>query len=135
MSLVRSSAHEYTAIVSQSSQSTFRDISDKHLADYLLDIPGFNLHNAGNDAVFTVQAMLGICVKEAIVRGTVELKEFRDEQKATKLADAQAEAERQIEILEILDADWNDHELDGDGGLPMPPKGVPIPTLPKNRST
>jgi hypothetical protein len=32
------------------------------------DIIGWKLHNAGNDAVYTLQAMLGICVREATIR-------------------------------------------------------------------
>lgn len=39
----------------------------KVLADY--DIVGWNLHNAGNDAVYTIQALLGICVRESVIRG------------------------------------------------------------------
>jgi len=31
---------------------------------YELDIAGWNLHNAGNDAVYTMQAMLAICIKD-----------------------------------------------------------------------
>jgi hypothetical protein len=84
---------------------------------YDFDIPGFNLHNAGNDAVFTVQAMLGICVREATLRGSPENKEMRDEQKVARLAQAQAEAK---ERAEDFAAGWSDHELDGDGGAPEP---------------
>ncbi|RFU34771.1 hypothetical protein B7463_g1514, partial [Scytalidium lignicola] len=32
-----------------------------------LDIRGWNLHNAGNDAVYTLQAMLGIAIQAAVV--------------------------------------------------------------------
>jgi hypothetical protein len=80
---------------------------------YDFDIPGFNLHNAGNDAVFTVQAMLGICVREATIRGSPESKNIRGEQKAAKLAQAQADAKQQAEDLA---AGWSDDE--GDGGAP-----------------
>jgi hypothetical protein len=82
---------------------------------YDFDIPGFNLHNAGNDAVFTVQAMLGICVREATIRGSPESKSMREEQLAAKLLQAQAAAKQQAEDL----ADgWSDNE--GDGGAPEP---------------
>jgi hypothetical protein len=40
---------------------------------YDFDIAGYKLHNAGNDVVYTVQAMLGICVREASIRGSPEL--------------------------------------------------------------
>ena len=82
---------------------------------YDFDIPGFNLHNAGNDAVFTVQAMLGICVREATIRGLPESKNMHDEQKAAKLVQAQADAKQQAEDLA---AGWSDDE--GDGGVPEP---------------
>jgi len=82
---------------------------------YDFDIPGFNLHNAGNDAVFTVQAMLGICVREASIRGSPESKNMRDEQNVAKLAQAQADAKKQAEDLA---AGWSDDE--GDGGAPEP---------------
>jgi hypothetical protein len=80
---------------------------------YDFDIPGFNLHNAGNDAVYTVQAMLGVCVREATIRGSPESKEMRDEQLAAKLLQAQEAAKQQAEDL----ADgWSDNE--GDGSAP-----------------
>jgi hypothetical protein len=41
------------------------------------DIIGWKLHNAGNDAVYTVQAMLGICVKEATMRGSQHVEELQ----------------------------------------------------------
>jgi hypothetical protein len=33
-----------------------------------LSIIGWNLHNAGNDAVYTMQALIGLCLVEAIIR-------------------------------------------------------------------
>jgi hypothetical protein len=80
---------------------------------YDFDIPGFNLHNAGNDAVYTVQAMLGVCVREATIRGSPEGKKMRDEQMAAKLLQARAAAKQQAEDLA---EGWSDHE--GDGGVP-----------------
>lgn len=52
------------------------------------DIVGWGLHNAGNDAVYTVQAMLAICVCEATLRGTTALAAEQDEVKAAQLAAA-----------------------------------------------
>lgn len=37
------------------------------------DIVGWHMHNAGNDAVYTVQAMLGVCVRESTLRGKEEV--------------------------------------------------------------
>ncbi|PVH98438.1 hypothetical protein DM02DRAFT_531085 [Periconia macrospinosa] len=97
---------------------------------YDFDIPGFNLHNAGNDAVFTVQAMLGTCVREASIRASSELQTIRDEDKAAKAAAAAEEARKQVED----EADgWSVNEADGDGGDPVKsniqPKQPPTPAF------
>ena len=64
-----------------------RDMQATKLGNILydFDIPGFSLHNAGNDAVYTVQAMLAILVREASIRGSIELKEMRREQKEDRM--------------------------------------------------
>lgn len=51
-----------------------RDQQSTKLGNILcdFDIVGWKLHNAGNDAVYTLQAMLGICVREATIRGSRE---------------------------------------------------------------
>ncbi|KAF1844507.1 uncharacterized protein K460DRAFT_404802 [Cucurbitaria berberidis CBS 394.84] len=81
------------------------------------DIPGFHLHNAGNDAAFTVQAMLAICVREAAIRGSTELDNMRSEEKAIRLAAAMDDAKQRVE--EEAEG-WSDHEAEGDGGAPVP---------------
>jgi hypothetical protein len=84
---------------------------------YDFDIAGYKLHNAGNDAVFTVQAMLGICVREASIRGSPELDNMRSSEKSARLATALEEAQQKAND----EADgWSDYELDGDGGAPVP---------------
>lgn len=84
---------------------------------YDFDIAGYKLHNAGNDAVFTVQAMLGICVREASIRGSPELDNMRSSEKSARLAIALEEAQQKASD----EADgWSDRELDGDGGAPVP---------------
>ena len=94
------------------------------------DIAGFNLHNAGNDAVFTIQAMLAICVREASMRASSELDSMRSSAKSARLAVALAEAQQKAKD----EAEgWSDHELDGDGGTPVPisvspPKLTPAQT-------
>lgn len=94
------------------------------------DIAGYNLHNAGNDAVFTVQAMLGICVRDATIRGSPELDIMRESEKSARLAAALEEAQQKARD----EADgWSDHEIDGDGGAPVPlsvrpPKPAPVHT-------
>ncbi|EFQ87279.1 hypothetical protein PTT_17296 [Pyrenophora teres f. teres 0-1] len=84
------------------------------LAD--LGIAGWDLHNAGNDAVYTVQAMLAVCVREAAMRGT-QLDELREKERTSRLNSALEEAEQKAQY----DAEgWSDHEADGDGGGPVP---------------
>ncbi|KAF2640668.1 hypothetical protein P280DRAFT_469392 [Massarina eburnea CBS 473.64] len=96
-----------------------RELQPTKLANILydFDIAGFNLHNAGNDAMFTLQAMLGICVREASIRGSAALQDIRDEEKAAKAAVLLSEAKVRAE--EEADG-WSDHEADGDGGEPVP---------------
>jgi hypothetical protein len=94
------------------------------------DIAGWNLHNAGNDAVYTVQAMLAICVREATIRGSTELDNLRENEKAARLQTALEDAEQRV----MDDAEgWSDHEATGDGGVPVPlaPALAPKPTQPK----
>ncbi|KAF2854938.1 hypothetical protein T440DRAFT_386696 [Plenodomus tracheiphilus IPT5] len=81
------------------------------------DLDGFYAHNAGNDAVFTVQAMLAICVREATLRGSSTLDEHRNEEAAAKLAAAVEEAHERIRSEE---ENWSQLEGDGDGGGPVP---------------
>jgi hypothetical protein len=81
------------------------------------DIIGWRLHNAGNDAVYTVQAMLAICVREASIRNSPELDAMRTDEKATRAATALEEAQQKAKD----DAEgWSDHEAEGDGGVPVP---------------
>ncbi|KAJ4289697.1 hypothetical protein N0V90_011026 [Kalmusia sp. IMI 367209] len=81
------------------------------------DIAGFSLHNAGNDAVYTVQAFLGICVREASIRNSPEMDEMRNEQKESRIALAQQELRQDIENDT---KGWDATDADGDGGEPVP---------------
>lgn len=74
-----------------------RELSNRKIGDilYELEMVGWNLHNAGNDAAYTLQMMLAMCLKEALQRSMPkeELRKERQEQldkdveKATKLAE------------------------------------------------
>ncbi|KAH7392785.1 hypothetical protein BKA66DRAFT_312052 [Pyrenochaeta sp. MPI-SDFR-AT-0127] len=91
------------------------------------DIAGFNLHNAGNDAVFTVQVMLAICVREATIRGSSELDNMRNEEMAARLASAIDDAkQRAFDEAE----GWSDNEVDDDGGVPVPLAATDTPRQP-----
>lgn len=100
---------------------------------YYFDIMGWKLHNAGNDAVYTVglhnitsfarltlcqtQAMIATCVREATIRGLPEVEKTREEDKAARRVAAHQDAEQRA----MADADgWSDIELNGDGGVPAP---------------
>lgn len=81
---------------------------------YDFDMPAWNLHNAGNDAFYTIQALLAIAVREASMRGSPELAEDRAATLAEKLKDAGQEAIQRA----MDDADgWASNEED-DGGDP-----------------
>ena len=47
-------------------------------------LTGWHPHNAGNDAVHTIWAMLGICLKDASERGSVEMEHRHDENVAKR---------------------------------------------------
>ncbi|KAF2660903.1 hypothetical protein K491DRAFT_688019 [Lophiostoma macrostomum CBS 122681] len=83
---------------------------------YDFDITGWNLHNAGNDAVYTVQAMLGVCVREATIRASAALESTRQEQQEAKVAkyteDAKGKATEEAE-------GWS--ETEDNGGAPELP--------------
>ncbi|KAI4706462.1 hypothetical protein J4E89_008880 [Alternaria sp. Ai002NY15] len=88
------------------------------------NVPAWFLHNAGNDAVYTVWAMLAICVKEATLRGSPELDDLRENEKSAKLQAALEDAEQRVKD----DAEgWSDHEATGDGGVPVPLASVLVP--------
>lgn len=95
---------------------------------YDFDIAGHGLHNAGNDAAYTVQAMLAICVRESSLRDSPELESMKNSEKAARLAAAVEEAQEKAK----KEAEgWSDHE-DGDGGPPVP---LDVPVRPAPGST
>jgi hypothetical protein len=96
------------------------------------DIAGFNVHNAGNDAVFTVQAMLAICVRETSIRGSIEMENQRRDDRDTRRTVALEEAEQKAKD----DAEgWSDYEREGDGGPPVPlADNLPAPAPPQSTS-
>jgi hypothetical protein len=105
----------------------------KILANF--NIIGWKLHNAGNDAVYTVQAMLAICVKEATMRSSPDLEELRNKEKNARLKAALDEAKQKDEAHA---EGWSDHKINGDGGEPVPlaAAGITksIPLRPKSQA-
>jgi hypothetical protein len=84
---------------------------------YSFDIRAWALHNAGNDAAFTIQAMLAVAVREATLRGSPELDAMRNSEQEARLASAVEEARQRIIDDEV---GWSDNDDDGDGGVPLP---------------
>jgi hypothetical protein len=61
--------------------------------------------------------MLATCVREATIRGSPELVNMREEDKAARRVAAHQDAEQHA----IDEADgWSDNEVHGDGGAPAP---------------
>ncbi|KAK0829044.1 hypothetical protein LTR73_004678 [Friedmanniomyces endolithicus] len=85
---------------------------------YHFDIDGWNLHNAGNDAVYTMQAMLAIAVKAAAEKGSEEAEKRVGETQEKRTADAVELAKQKVED----EAEgWSLHgdEEDGYGATPL----------------
>jgi hypothetical protein len=81
------------------------------------DIDYYGLHNAGNDAMYTVQSFLAICVREASIRNSLEVQQVWDDHKESKIAFEQQELRSDIEKDAKV---WDDLETHGDGGDPVP---------------
>ena len=83
---------------------------------YEFDLAGWHLHNAGNDAVYTLWAMLAMCVKATSERGSAEAenKQVDSLEKRTDVAVKQA-----VERV-CLETDGFE-DTGGDGGVPLPP--------------
>ncbi len=62
-----------------------RELSPRSLASILaeIDIRGWNLHNAGNDAVYTLEAMVGIAIQHLHERE--KLQQVKDEEKRARI--------------------------------------------------
>lgn len=79
---------------------------------YDCDISGWHLHNAGNDAVYTIQAMIAICFKSMNARGDAETAEKQLEEKTAILVEAAKERAKE---------DCAGWDAGDDGGVPLRP--------------
>ena len=80
-----------------------------------MDLSGWHLHNAGNDAAYTMEAMIAICFKDAEswTKGKTETDEENARRTQQKIQAAKEIAEEQIRA----DAEgWSGDEKD-DGGV------------------
>lgn len=80
-------------------------------------IDQFGLHNAGNDAAYTVQGFLAICVREASIRNKPEVQKIWDKQMESRIAFEQQELKDDIEKDM---KGWSGLKGDDDGGEPVP---------------
>lgn len=81
------------------------------LAD--LGITGWYLHNAGNDAVYTLQAMLGIAVKELVMKADAEAIENLTKKRVAE----SVEIAVQTSLEQI--ASWESDGEGSDGGIAL----------------
>lgn len=89
-----------------------------------LELTGWNLHNAGNDAVYTLQALIGI----AISARTSEAKRHLDTQAQVTAHAEIIEREARDRAKEEAD-EWAVADIDGgDGGAPKPLERFGWPT-------
>lgn len=91
-----------------------RDNNARSLGAILLDIgiTGWNLHNAGNDAAYTLQALLGIAIRGRSGKGE---REEREQDMERKVESAVREAEERVR--ENAEG-WSSPEEGDDGGSP-----------------
>ncbi|KAF7901853.1 uncharacterized protein EAF01_007151 [Botrytis porri] len=87
-----------------------REVNPRSLSAILADIgiAAWNLHNAGNDAVYTLQAMLGIACKHLVDR-KIERK-GKDKLKKDRISEAVKEA---VELAYEREEGWSSDGSDG----------------------
>jgi hypothetical protein len=97
-------------------QAYTRDTSPRGLSGVLsdFDMTAWHAHNAGNDAVFTVWAMLATCVRDAAERGTEDSEKKHEERTKSKFDSAIEEAKVRAQ------EDAEGWDLNEDGGVPLP---------------
>ena len=76
-----------------------RDVNPGALGKILLhfDMTGWHLHNAGNDAVYTIWSMLAICVASASERGSEVAEKKHEETKERRMQEAVERAKERVE--------------------------------------
>ncbi|MCJ1256446.1 hypothetical protein MMC24_004267 [Lignoscripta atroalba] len=89
--------------------------SGRGLGSLLLDLglPGWNLHNAGNDATYTLQALIGISFKSLAAKRERQAA-FSEKERQIRLDAAIQEAEERILDDE---EEWNLADIEDDGGV------------------
>jgi hypothetical protein len=83
---------------------------------YDFDLAGWNLHNAGNDAVYTLWILLAIVVSSAELRGSKTLQKQREGAQWAKMSAAVQDTMNRVK--EERDG-WDTAEEGDDGGVPI----------------
>ncbi|KAI9749760.1 MAG: hypothetical protein M4579_006750 [Chaenotheca gracillima] len=110
-------------------RSLKRELQARSLGQLLydFDLMGWNLHNAGNDAVYTLQAMIAIAFKGISLDGRT--KEEKDTEKWNKVRATMDEA---VDKAKMESEGWSSGG-EGDGGPAVPSKVTP-PTDSKGKA-
>lgn len=95
-------------------QSLRRELNGSSLDKTLLylGMVGCNLHNGGNDAVYTMRAMMGIAIKAVVAKD--ELEEMHEIELEKRI---EAESDHASKVVRMLKEGW-DLDSDDDGGEP-----------------
>ena len=78
------------------------------------DLVGWHLHNAGNDAVYTLWALLAMAIASAVERGSPEVSQRRTEEVARRESVAVEEAKERVK--EGAEG-WDVNEDKDEGGM------------------
>lgn len=99
---------------------------------YDLGLEGWYLHNAGNDAVYTMRAMLAMCVRDAEERAGAKAEERAAER--ARIVDKKVQAAKEEAEERVLeDTEGWSHDEGEDGGVAVKMAGVRISeTQPRN---
>ncbi|CZS95746.1 uncharacterized protein RCO7_08741 [Rhynchosporium graminicola] len=106
-----------------------RESNPRNLGSILADlgIIGWNLHNAGNDAVYTLQAMIGIAIKQ--IEEKQKKLETKDLEKKNRISEHVKEA---VEMAVEREEGWSSGGENSDGGAPVPIVRQPTPQAKKD---
>ncbi|KAL2074789.1 hypothetical protein VTL71DRAFT_8568 [Oculimacula yallundae] len=106
-----------------------RESNPRNLGSILADlgIIGWNIHNAGNDAVYTLQAMIGISIKH-IEEKQKKKREDKELEKKIRISESVKEA---VETAVEREEGWSSGGENSDGGEPVPIVQQPSPQAKK----
>jgi len=92
-----------------------------------LDITGWNLHNAGNDAVYTLQAMIRISIYHILDKQKQKQKQVKEQENRERVAESVKDATL---VAWEKEEGWSSGGENSDGGAPVTPS-APTPVAKK----